>query len=170
MKRDQANPANTLAWMFAGVALCGAGVALATVQQSDPSQDAAWHNRQMLALAQLRAEDGWRSTPEGLRWRRVKGDGSGPHPTVDDTVTLHYAGTLTDGTEFDSSFARGEPATFPLRALIKAWQIAVPLMGVGDTIEIAAPSTIAYGPRGKGPIPGGATLMFRIELIGIEGR
>lgn len=170
MKSTQSQPGSGLRWMFAAVAMCGAGVALATVQQSEPSQDVAWHNGQMLALAQLKGEDGWRSTPEGLRWRRVKGDGSGARPTVADTVTLHYAGTLTDGTEFDSSWARGEPATFPLGALIKAWQIAVPNMGVGDTIEIAAPSTIAYGPRGKGPIPGGATLLFKIELLGIEGR
>src|SRR6186713_439201 len=90
--------------------------------------------------------------------------------TVDDTVTLHYVGTLVDGTEFDSSVRRGQPATFPLRSLIPAWQVAVPMMGVGDTIEIAAPATLAYGPIGRGPIPGGATLLFRIELLGIVGR
>lgn len=103
-------------------------------------------------------------------WRRVKGDGSGARPTVQDTVTLHYAGSLVDGTEFDSSYTRGTPATFPLGRLIPAWQMAVPQMGVGDTIEIAVPSSLGYGPRGKGPIPGGATLLFTIELIGIEGR
>lgn len=149
---------------------CGAGFALAqTAPGGGPSQDAAWHNRQMLALARLKAADGWHAMPGGLRWRRVKGDGSGRHPSVSDVVTIHYAGTLIDGTEFDSSYKRGEPATFPLGALIPAWQMAVPNMGVGDTIEIATPADLAYGPEGKGPIPGGATLLFTIELIGIEG-
>ena len=135
-----------------------------------PSQDAAWHNGQMLALASRQASDGWYWMEGGLLWRRVAGDGSGPRPSLNDTVTLHYAGTLVDGTEFDSSYARREPATFPLRALIPAWQMAVPHMGVGDTIEIATPATLAYGPIGRGPIPGGATLLFRIELLGIPGR
>ncbi|MGK6356133.1 FKBP-type peptidyl-prolyl cis-trans isomerase [Sphingomonas sp. DT-207] len=160
--------------LLAGVALaCGAGVAIARGSQTSPaqpSQDAAWHNRQMLALAQLKPADGWQPLPGGLRWRRVKGDGKGAHPTVEDVVTLHYAGTLIDGTEFDSSYSRGEPATFPLGALIPAWQLAVPVMGVGDTIEIASPADLAYGPEGKGPIPGGATLLFKIELLGIEGK
>jgi FKBP-type peptidyl-prolyl cis-trans isomerase FkpA len=135
-----------------------------------PSQDAAWHNRQMLALAERQASDGWYYLPGGALWRRVEGDGTGARPTVDDTVTLHYVGTLVDGTEFDSSVRRGQPATFPLRGLIPAWQLAVPMMTVGDTIEIASPADLAYGPIGRGPIPGGATLLFRIELIGIVAR
>jgi FKBP-type peptidyl-prolyl cis-trans isomerase FkpA len=136
----------------------------------DHSQDAAWQNQQQLALARLKPSDGWRSLQGGLRWRRIKGDGSGRHPTVDDVVTLHYAGTFTDGTTFDSSYDRGEPATFPLGRLIEAWQIAVPLMGVGDTVEIAVPAELGYGLSGKGPIPGGATLLFKIELLGIGGQ
>ncbi len=145
-------------------------IAMAQSGSSRPEQDTAWHNRQMNALASLQASDGWQWMPGGLRWRRVAGDGSGEHPTVRDVVTLHYSGTLIDGTEFDSSYGRGQPATFPLGGLIPAWQIAVPQMGVGDTIEIAAPSDLAYGPRGQGPIPGGATLLFKIELLGIQGR
>lgn len=161
------NPKKLIALVGIGV-VCAAGLALArTGQSADPSQDAAWHNRQSLALAQLKGTDGWQSMQGGLRWRRVKGNGAGKHPTVNDVVTLHYAGTLIDGTEFDSSYARGEPATFPLGQLIPAWQLAVPMMGVGDTIEIAAPSDLAYGPVGQGPIPGGATLMFKVELLGI---
>jgi FKBP-type peptidyl-prolyl cis-trans isomerase len=136
--------------------------------QNDHSQDAAWHNKQQAALAE-RAAQGWYYLPGGVLWRRIGGDGTGPHPTVRDTVTLHYAGTLVDGTEFDSSYG-GRPATFPLRQLIRAWQLAVPQMGVGDTIEIAVPSDLGYGPRGGGPIPGGATLLFKIELLGIAGR
>jgi FKBP-type peptidyl-prolyl cis-trans isomerase len=136
--------------------------------QEGPSQDAAWHTRQQAALAE-RAAEGWYYLPGGVLWRRIAGDGTGAHPTVQDTVTLHYAGTLIDGTQFDSSYG-GRPATFPLRQLIRAWQLAVPQMGVGDTIEIAVPSDLGYGPRGGGPIPGGATLLFKIELLGIAGR
>ncbi|MDF7774922.1 FKBP-type peptidyl-prolyl cis-trans isomerase [Sphingomonas sp. AOB5] len=131
-------------------------------------QDAAWHNRQQLAISSLKAADGWQPLPGNGRWRRVKGDGTGRHPAVTDTVTLHYAGTLIDGTEFDSSFKRGEPATFPLNRLVKGWQVAVPNMGVGDTIEIAIPADMAYGPNGRGPIPGNATLLFTIQLIAIQ--
>ena len=93
-----------------------------------------------------------------------------PLPTLDDTVTLHYAGTFIDGAEFDSSYRRNEPATFPLRGLIRAWQLAVPMMAVGDTIEIAVPAAMGYGPVGRGPIPGGATLLFKIELLAIPSR
>lgn len=158
------------------VAACAASLglspfgAVAQDEPAGPSQDAAWHNAQQIALASRQASDGWSWMEGGLLWRRVAGDGSGKRPTIDDTVTLHYAGTLVDGTEFDSSYRRNEPATFPLRALIRAWQMAVPQMGVGDTIEIAAPATLAYGPIGRGPIPGGATLLFRIELLAIPGQ
>jgi FKBP-type peptidyl-prolyl cis-trans isomerase FkpA len=135
-----------------------------------PSQDAAWHNQQQIALASRQASDGWQWMEGGLLWRRIAGDGSGKHPTVNDTVTLHYAGMLVDGTEFDSSYKRGEPATFPLGRLIRAWQLAVPQMGIGDTIEIALPATLGYGPIGRGPIPGGATLLFKIELLAIPSQ
>jgi FKBP-type peptidyl-prolyl cis-trans isomerase FkpA len=147
-----------------------ASSAVAQDQPAGPSQDAAWHNKQWLALAERQASDGWGYLPGGLLWRRVAGGGAGARPTVDDTVTLHYVGTLVDGSEFDSSVRRGQPATFPLRSLIPAWQLAVPMMAVGDTIEIAAPADLAYGPIGRGPIPGGATLLFRIELLGIVAR
>ena len=135
----------------------------------DRSNDVAWQNGQQAYLAALTGAEGWRYLPGGLKWRRIAGDGSGAHPTSDDVVTVNYAGTFTDGTTFDSSFDRGEPATFPLGKLIKAWQLAIPEMGVGDTIELAAPAMLAYGPVGKGPIPGGATLLFKVQLLGIEG-
>ena len=133
----------------------------------DRSNDIAWQNAQQAYVAGLKAADGWRYLPGGLKWRRIAGDGNGARPTVEDMVTVHYAGTFTDGTTFDSSFDRGEPATFPLGRLIKAWQLAIPEMGVGDTIELAAPAMLAYGPVGKGPIPGGATLLFKVQLLGI---
>jgi FKBP-type peptidyl-prolyl cis-trans isomerase len=143
--------------------------ALAQDAAADPSQDRSWHNAQSLALAQ-RAAEGWYALPGGALWRRVAGDGTGAHPTVADVVTVHYAGTFIDGREFDSS-AGGPPATFPLQGLIPAWQLAIPQAGIGDTIEIAAPATLAYGPVSRGgPIPGGATLLFRVELLAIAGR
>ena len=82
-------------------------------------------------------------------------------------MTIHYVGTFIDGSEFDSSVRRGEPATFPLGRLIRGWQEGVPMMGVGDRYEFAIPYHLAYG-RGRGPIPGGATLLFSIELIAIN--
>lgn len=150
-----------------------AAPATAPAQQQAPpdhSQDTAWHNAQQLALASRQASDGWYFLPGGVLWRRVAGDGSGAHPTARDTVTLHYAGTFIDGSEFDSSYRLNQPATFPLSGLIRAWQLAVPQMSVGDTIEIAVPADMGYGPVGRGPIPGGATLLFRIELLGIPSR
>ena len=133
----------------------------------DRSQDMAWHMAQQQALAGRQLSDGWSWLPGGVLWRRTKGDGSGERPTVQDTVTVHYVGTFVDGETFDSSRTRGEPATFPLGGLIRAWQLAIPMAGVGDTIELAIPATMAYGPVGRGPIPGGATLLFEIELLGI---
>ena len=147
--------------------------ALAAAQDSAPvdrSQDMAWHMAQQQALASRQMSDGGSWLPGGVLWKRVKGDGSGARPTVRDTVTVHYVGTFVDGETFDSSRARGQPATFPLGGLIKAWQEAIPMAGVGDTIQLAIPATMAYGPVGRGPIPGGATLLFDIELLGIEGR
>lgn len=133
----------------------------------DRSQDMAWHMAQQQALAGRQLSDGWSWLPGGVLWRRTKGDGSGERPTASDTVTVHYVGTFVDGETFDSSRTRGEPATFPLGGLIRAWQLAIPMAGVGDTIELAIPATMAYGPVGRGPIPGGATLLFEIELLAI---
>ena len=145
------------------------GTALAQdAAATEDVHDLAWHNNQQLAVAELKAEDGWHVLPGGLKYRRLSGDGTGPKPTVEDTVTVHYAGRLLDGTQFDSSYDRGEPATFPLGRLVKAWQLAIPQMAVGDTIELYAPADLAYGPVGKGPIPGNATLVFKVELLGIE--
>lgn len=156
------------------LALGAAGAAVAFHALSaqgtpDRSQDIAWMSAQQAHLSGLTREDGWYTTPEGLKWRYVDYVGKGPKPTVADTVTVHYAGTFIDGETFDSSFDRGEPATFPLGRLVKAWQIAIPQMHVGETIELAAPAELAYGVSGKGPIPGGATLLFTVQLIGIEG-
>lgn len=158
--------------MLIALGLAGAAVgvtsAIAQGENADRSQDIAWMSEQQAYPAMLKAEDGWYTMDGGLRWRFVEYTGSDEKPSVEDTVTVHYAGTFLDGETFDSSFERGEPATFPLGRLIEAWQMAIPEMGVGDTIEIVAPADLAYGPKGKGPIPGGATLLFTVKLIAIE--
>ena len=155
----------SLAFLFA--------VAAAVQQPAEPApaeRDAGFHNAQQLYLLRLDPADGWRRTANGLYYRRVAGGGSGARPSVEDNVTIHYVGRFIDGTEFDSSVARGEPATFPLGRLIRGWQEGVPLMAVGDRFEFAIPWQLAYGAAGRGPIPGGATLLFTVELIAIAPR
>ena len=144
----------------------------ARAQDSEPApdpraQNPAWHAQQQAYLLGLTAADGWHFIDGGVRWRWVKYLASERKPKVSDVVTVHYEGKLIDGTVFDSSYARGQPATFPLARLVKGWQLAIPQMGVGETIEIAIPADLAYGPVGRGPIPGNATLMFKVELIDI---
>lgn len=152
-----------------GAALIVGAAALAQGPAEGPpdrSQDMAWVSAQQNALAERAATPGWQSLEGGLLWRRTASDGRGARPTVNDVVTVHYTGAFVDGAVFDSSEG-GEPATFPLGRLIPAWQMAIPQMGVGDTIELAAPAPLAYGMKGKGPIPGGATLLFTVRLIAI---
>ncbi len=134
---------------------------------ADNAQSMAWHTRQQTYLLGLKPADGWRYIDGGIRWRWLEYNGGENRPSVSDTVTVHYEGTLIDGTVFDSSYRRGEPATFPLARLIPAWQLTIPQMAVGETIEIAVPADLAYGPRGSRSIPGNATLIFKVELIGI---
>ena len=136
-----------------------------TAVAQDDAAAVASANRQYLALVERGPDQGWQATPGGVHWRRVKGDGSGTRPAVDGMVTAHYEGKLVDGTIFDSSYARGEPIIFPVSKVIPGWQQLLPLMGVGDTVEAAIPFQLAYGPKGKGPIPPGATLLFKIELL-----
>jgi FKBP-type peptidyl-prolyl cis-trans isomerase len=118
-------------------------------------------------LNRLDPREGWKRTISGVRYRRVGRATTGAHPAPTDTVTIHYVGRFIDGVEFDSSVARGQPATFPLPRLISGWQEGVPLMRVGERFEFAIPYNLAYGWNGRGPIPGGATLLFTIDLIGI---
>jgi len=105
--------------------------------------------------------------PEGMQYLVIR-EGQGKKPLAGDTVKAHYKGSLLDGTEFDNSFKRGAPFSAPLRALIKGWQIALPLMSEGSHWRLWIPSDLAYGDRGAGnDIPGGATLVFEVELIEI---
>ena len=163
------NKAIAYGLVAAAVLAVGAGQAPAQepAETAPVERDADYHNRQLLYLYALDPAQGWRTTASGLRYRKVSGTADGPRPAPTDTVTIHYVGRFIDGEEFDSSVARGEPATFPLPRLIRGWQEGVPLMSVGDRFEFAIPWSLAYGPVGRGPIPGGATLLFTIDLIAI---
>jgi FKBP-type peptidyl-prolyl cis-trans isomerase FkpA len=149
------------------IAVALAALALAGQEAPAPTPNPANADYHFRYLNRLDPAEGWRRTPSGLRYRKVSGTGRGAHPAVTDTVTIHYVGRFIDGSEFDSSVARGEPATFPLNRLIRGWQEGVPMMGVGDRYEFAIPYNLAYGYDGRGPIPGGATLLFTIDLIAI---
>jgi FKBP-type peptidyl-prolyl cis-trans isomerase FkpA len=107
----------------------------------------------------------------GLIYKSIK-DGSGASPVATDVVKVHYRGTLKDGTEFDSSHKRGQPAEFPLNRVIKCWTEGVQKMKVGGKAQLTCPPGIAYGERGTpgGPIPPNATLNFEVELLGIAGK
>lgn len=159
----------SLAAALIGISLTAATANAAPASTPAEKYDASWHSRQQLYILELKPEDGWQWAQGGMRYRRVKGDGSGAHPTVANSVKIHYVGRFIDGKEFDSSIARGAPAVFPLARLIQGWQIGVPLMGVGDTFEFAIPARLAYGLKGRPDMPGNATLLFTVELLGIEG-
>jgi FKBP-type peptidyl-prolyl cis-trans isomerase FklB len=105
--------------------------------------------------------------PEGIQYEVLK-EGNGAQPLVTDKIKAHYRGALLDGKEFDSSFKRNQPFSAPLRSLIQGWQIAIPLMKTGSQWRLWIPSDLAYGDRGAGSdIPGGATLLFEVELLEI---
>ncbi len=117
--------------------------------------------------AEAAKEKGAIKTDSGMIMVTLK-EGSGASPASEDTVKVHYHGTLRDGEVFDSSVERGEPASFPLNRVIPCWTEGVGLMKVGGKAKLICPSDIAYGDRGRPPsIPGGATLMFEVELIEI---
>jgi len=107
--------------------------------------------------------------PSGVMYKIVSRSANpGAQPTVADNVTINYEGKLLDGSVFDSSFARNEPANFPLGRLITAWQQVIPLMHVGDEIVLYTPPSAAYGERDLGQIPPNSTLIFRVQLLGIN--
>jgi len=113
------------------------------------------------------ARSGVITLPSGLQYE-VLSDAEGPKPAVTDRVTTHYRGTLIDGTVFDSSYDRGQPATFPLNGVIAGWTEALQLMSVGAKWRLFIPPGLAYGDRAQGPIPGNSTLIFDVELLEIN--
>ena len=121
-------------------------------------------------LEENKKKQGVIELPDGLQYMVMK-EGTGPLPTANDTVSVHYHGTLIDGTVFDSSVERGEPAEFPVGAVIKGWTEALQLMKVGSKYKLFIPSDLAYGDRAAGPKIGpNSTLIFEVELLTIKGK
>jgi len=118
-------------------------------------------------LAANAKKDGVKTTASGLQYKVIKA-GTGATPKASDEVKVHYHGTLIDGTVFDSSVQRGEPISFPLNGVIAGWTEGLQLMKVGDKFQFAIPSALAYGEQGSGPIGPNSTLIFEVELLGIE--
>jgi FKBP-type peptidyl-prolyl cis-trans isomerase FkpA len=120
-------------------------------------------------LAKAATEPGAIKTESGLIYKDLR-PGTGASPNASDTVKVNYRGTLVDGTEFDSSYKRNQPAQFPLNGVIHCWTEGMQKMKVGGKAQLVCPSDIAYGDKGHPPvIPGGATLVFEIELLEIGG-
>ena len=118
-------------------------------------------------LAANKTKEGVQTLPDGLQYKVLQ-QGSGPKPTANDTVTVNYRGTLIDGKEFDSSYKRGQPISFPVSGVIKGWTEALQLMPVGSKWQLYIPSDLAYGDQGAGADIGpGQTLIFDVELLGI---
>jgi FKBP-type peptidyl-prolyl cis-trans isomerase FklB len=121
-------------------------------------------------LAEKAKEPGVVTLPSGLLYKVLREGGGDSHPTADSSCSCHYAGTLIDGTEFDSSYGRGDPTDFAPNQVIKGWTEAMQLMVEGDKWEMYIPSELAYGEGGSPPkIPGGSALVFQMEIIKING-
>jgi FKBP-type peptidyl-prolyl cis-trans isomerase len=119
-------------------------------------------------LAENKKKEGVKTTSSGLQYKVIN-DGNGPQPKATDTVTVNYRGTLVDGTEFDSSYKRGQAATFPVNGVIKGWTEALQLMKVGSKYQLFIPASLAYAERQMGTDIGpNSTLIFEVELVGIQ--
>jgi FKBP-type peptidyl-prolyl cis-trans isomerase FklB len=122
-------------------------------------------------LAKNKTKEGVKTLPSGLQYKVIT-QGKGKTPMASDTVTVQYRGTLIDGTEFDSSYKRGQPATFPVSGVIKGWTEALQLMKEGSKWQLVIPSDLAYGASGTqgGPIGPNAVLIFDVELVSIKAQ
>lgn len=135
-----------------------------------PATQENWEVGQAAYLMWNSQQRGWTVTPSGLQYRRVgKANPKGAQPTATDTVKVHYRGSFIDGREFDSSYSRNAPATFPLNRVIKGWTEGVALMREGETYEFVIPADLAYGPRWMGTeIPANSALRFTVELLEVN--
>lgn len=146
---------------------CFLSIALVSCSSSHESADSASSDPKA-ALDKAAAEPGAVRTPSGMVYRELTaGSGESPKPT--DTVTVNYRGTLVNGTEFDSSYKRNEPAQFPLNRVIPCWTEGLQRMKAGGKARLTCPAALAYGDTGAPPdIPGGATLIFEVELLRVD--
>lgn len=161
-------------WFIVGaIAIVAALVVLFIVQPTNQqlSQSDTRATQGAEFMASNANAEGVVTTASGLQYQVLQ-EGTGPQPTASDTVTVHYTGTLTDGTVFDSSVERGQPITFSLQGVIPGWTEALQLMTVGSKYRFWIPPELAYGSRGagNGVVPPNATLIFDIELLGIGGQ
>ncbi|HTY12106.1 MAG TPA: FKBP-type peptidyl-prolyl cis-trans isomerase [Bacteroidota bacterium] len=139
-------------------------------KQSKQTEELAGKNQKEgeAFLAENKKKDSVITLPSGLQYKVIT-EGTGKKPGLNDTVTTHYRGTLIDGTEFDNSYKRGEPATFPVNGVIPGWTEALQHMKVGSKWQLFIPANLAYGERGAGQAIGpNATLIFEVELLSIK--
>ena len=150
------------------VLAAGLSLLAACQRGPDPKVLAANAEAGKAFLAKNASEPGVRALPSGLQYQVVKsGPAEGVRPLPGDQIKVHYEGKLLSGEVFDSSYDRGVPAVMPLDGLIPGWVEALQLMRPGDEWRIFVPAALGYGDEGGGPIPPGATLVFRIELIDV---
>ena len=163
-----------LAATAAALTLSACATAPATTAQVVPQGPATQENWEVGQAAYLMwngQRHGWTTTASGLQYRRVgKAHRNGVQPTATDTVKVHYRGVFIDGREFDSSYSRNEPASFPLNRVIKGWTEGVALMRVGETFHFAIPASLGYGERwvGGDELPPNSTLLFKVELLAVN--
>ncbi|HEY0825995.1 MAG TPA: FKBP-type peptidyl-prolyl cis-trans isomerase [Ramlibacter sp.] len=149
------------AWAVAGLALVAACTPPSSPPAASPPAGATPNVGALTTTARV-------TTPSGIVFESMQ-PGSGPSPKATDTVRVHYRGTFQDGREFDSSYKRGQPTSFPLNRVIPCWTEAVQMMKPGGKARITCPPQLAYGERGAGGvIPPNATLVFEIELLAIQ--
>ena len=142
---------------------------MAKMQEARKASSAASEAEGTKFLADNKGKPDVVTLPDGLRIQGNLTQGTGPTPKETDTVTVNYRGTLINGKEFDSSYKRGEPASFPVNGVIKGWTEVLQLMKTGSKYQVFIPANLAYGERGAGQdIPPGATLIFEVELLSIK--
>ncbi|QNA42888.1 FKBP-type peptidyl-prolyl cis-trans isomerase [Lacibacter sediminis] len=118
-------------------------------------------------LTENKKQPGVVELPSGVQYKIIK-QGTGPKPLLEDTIVAHYKGTLLDGNVFDESYGRGQPIVYPLNQLVEGWKQTLVLMPAGSKWQLFIPSEYGYGERGSGMIPGGATLIFEMELLEVR--
>lgn len=150
------------------ISLCATTLAALLLTAGGPAQTANPNEKAEKFLMENKAKDGVKTLPSGLQYKVLK-SGDGKTPKASDTVVTHYRGTLLDGSEFDSSYKRNQPAEFPVGGVIKGWTEALQLMKEGDKWILYVPANLAYGQRGYPPVIGpNETLVFEIELLKVK--